>query len=286
MSVNGETGLWQDFKSGECGNFIHLISHTQKITYKDAEVYVRRQLFDDIGSLFDSSTVDTRPVLGDNKIETELQNFRPLNEESGWANPLLHRLALKFVKDRYLNPSSFLLATEGKFKDRLIIPYERDGIFYFQARLLSSFGVKYLNPGRASHGVEASKVLYPFDEFENYVLLCEGPLDAMSLQAAGINATCTQGSRLSHAQLDLVKDKKLIFAYDNDDAGQEGVEGAFTLCRTKNKSEFYVVRPPHHYKDWNDFWVAIKGDKKLMVSHVASQRRAYDFDFIVSERLA
>ena len=32
LSINTETGLWQDFKSGERGNFPQLYAHLEKIT--------------------------------------------------------------------------------------------------------------------------------------------------------------------------------------------------------------------------------------------------------------
>lgn len=36
MSINLETGLWQCFKSGEKGNFIHLYALLESISYKAA----------------------------------------------------------------------------------------------------------------------------------------------------------------------------------------------------------------------------------------------------------
>ena len=34
MSINLDTGLWQCFKSGEKGNFIHLFAKLESLTYK------------------------------------------------------------------------------------------------------------------------------------------------------------------------------------------------------------------------------------------------------------
>ena len=63
-------------------------------------------------------------------------------------------------------------------------------MIYFQARKLSSYGIKYLNPGKDSHRVQSSEMLFPFNESLDYVIVTEGPMDAIALQLNGLNATC------------------------------------------------------------------------------------------------
>lgn len=153
------------------------------------------------------------------------------------------------------NTFKYYLETEGKFKDRLIIPFEKDEImFYFQARALSHDQFpKYLNPS-VEEGVRTSHMLYPYDEEASSIVVCEGPLDAISLQLQGINATATMGCSVSQEQLDILKDFQgdIILGYDNDEAGLRGISKFDRLRKSRMMGEIFVCHPPKDFKDWND----------------------------------
>jgi len=283
MSINLETGLWQCFKSKERGNFIRLVSVLEDISYSEASVFLQKKLFDTPEKLFydPSRKIETQKTIGESQISKEIKNFRRLSPQSVTSSSLPEKLAYRFAIARKIDPTKLYVATAGKYINRLIIPYEDSkGMYYFQARQLTGDGMKYLNPSFKEHGVKSSEILYPFKESDSYVLVTEGPIDALSLQNIGVNATSTQGSMFSYAQLEYLKGKTIILAYDNDDAGKEGMQKAFRMIRAKNLKMPYIVQPPSKFKDWNDF--VICASPSQVRAHVSENVRKMDYTYDIS----
>jgi hypothetical protein len=288
MSINMGTGLWQDFKSKETGNFPQLISHIEGISEQEAHKYVGRKLFDSPEALFDVSTVRQESISNSqSEIDEEFKNFKKLNISSALiSDSLSERVASKMVITRGLQDFPFYVGMEGKYVNRLIIPYKYKGdMVYFQARNLSSYGMKYLNPGKATHGVKSSEILFPFNEMLDYVIVTEGPLDAITLQLNGLNATCIQGSMMSYTQARELRGRKIILSFDNDDAGKVGAEKARNLLLRLNTPNIQQVQPPEDYKDWNAFHIDIK-DASKMYEYISQSTRAMNFSFFVSQALS
>mgnify|MGYP003647563575 FL=1 len=288
MSINMSTGLWQDFKSKESGTFAQLISHVEGISYQEAHKYLGRRLFDSPEALFDVSTVIQKTIeVGDSKIEEEFENFQKLNLAEGLLSDNLNmRIAAKTVISRGLQSFQFYIGVEGKYSNRLIIPYKhKSGMIYFQGRRLSSFGMKYLNPGKDTHGVKSSEILFPFNEEMDYVVVTEGPLDAITLQMNGVNATCIQGSMMSYTQARTLKGRKVILSFDNDDPGKEGAKKAYNLLKRLNVPHICQVQPPSRFKDWNDFHIKAK-DTDAIFKHVVQNNHKMDFKYFLESGLA
>ena len=219
LSVNLETGLWQDFKSQEKGNFPQLVAAVEDIPYDQALKYLRTKLFDTPEHLFEIISSYPEPKPTSENTVGDIVKLRQVRSDQHQPNNLTERLA-KVYSQPQATEVQLLHRQSGRYANRIIIPYQdkRERVFYFQARNLSIMGMKYLNPSRQVTGVKSSEILYPFEKDADYVFITEGPIDAMSLQANGINATCTQGSHLSMTQAQELKDKQIIFAYDNDEA--------------------------------------------------------------------
>ena len=287
MSINSETGLWQCFKSKEKGNFLHLVSAVEGISYGEASVLLQRKLFNTPEKLFQvtKSLRDKQESISKGKtIQDEIKNFKRLSKASVVSDLLTERLAYKFALSRKINPNKLYVGIKGKYVNRVIIPFEDSkGMFYFQARQLTGFGMKYLNPSFAEYGVKASEILYPFDREESYILVSEGPIDALSLQNIGINATSTQGSVFSKSHLKELSGKKIILAYDNDEAGDNGISYARRLIRSKNLPTPYIVRPPKQFKDWNDF--VVEATSTEVKAWIAKTVTKMDFDYNLTELL-
>ena len=143
--------------------------------------------------------------------------------------------------------------------------------------------MKYLNPTSKEYGVKSSDILLPFDSIEKYVMVTEGPLDALSLKSLGVNATCTQGSNLSTEQARLLKGRYIILSYDNDTPGKDGMEKARKTILSKNVGSPYAVQPPKRFKDWNDFLVA--APKRDILCHINQNISKMDYMRTVSELL-
>jgi len=288
FSMNSDTGLWQDFKTGDKGNFIKFYSIIENISYAkaEAELVFKTFFLEDAKSTefqeAKKAIANTNPLENCELTKISLDDGDSTNKDValGWMF-LFSRGLFDFSNPRN---NEFLVCTEGRYRNRLIIPFiKNDCLFYFQARALSdSLHPKYMNPSVDS-GMRPSTVLYPFDDTADHVVICEGPLDAISLQRQGVNATCTMGSVLSYTQIDILKEfqGRIIIGYDNDEAGERGLRKADRLRREKRMPEFYVLYPPDTVKDWNEAHMEDMDLKKYLEENV----QKYDFDYEISESL-
>ena len=278
MSINVETGLWQCFKTGKKGNFISLYAESEGITYLKAQTDLIIKNFASLG--FEAPLPKKTPK---KDAEINPESLTAINIESAYSEDPKVQRAWSFLFERRLfdeetlEDAPFYLCTEGRFANRLIIPFKKDGrVYYFQARSLFGEEPKYLNP--ASEGsVRSSDVVYPFDESEDYVVVCEGPLDAVALQRQGVNATCTIGSTCSRTQAEILSEYggKVILAYDNDEAGEKGIKRFDQLRKEMRMTSFEVCPPPSGYKDWNEAHM----DKVDLLSWITEKTQTYDFEY-------
>ena len=272
LYINLDTGLWTDFKSNEKGNFYQLISHIENVPYTVARSFINKIAFDKGVNLFEVSTlnVENQAISVSRTIDGDMKDWVEVNPKTDISSTnSLKRLASNFAISRKLASFKFYVGKQGRYFQRIIIPYIDNGkCFYFQARTLVNREPKYLNPSKGLYGIKTSEILYPYDKSKEYVMVTEGPLDAMTLRAAGFNATCTQGCKMSTIQAREFKSQKVILAYDNDESGSEGFHEARKRILGQRNTNIYSCRPPADYKDWNDFWVAT--NRKDFESYVYS----------------
>ena len=246
MSINLDTGLWQCFKSGEKGNFLHLYSKLENITYK---VAYRRFLVEEFFNEGEEKNDYEK------KVEPERlpDNFQLVDPATMHAT---NSAAYLFLINRGIyDYGKFYYTTEGSYRGRIIIPYlNHTGMFFFQARALFGQEPKYLN----FRGIKSSSILFPFQYDSTAPLyVCEGAVDAMSLQLAGFNATTTISCHASRIQMDQLKyyQGPIVVAYDNDSAGYSGLRSFELLRRRVRMPAIYYCFPPSNYKDWNEAFV-------------------------------
>jgi DNA primase len=277
MSVNVDSGLWQCFKTGRSGNFVRLYSEAEGIPYFRAQRDLLIKNFEFLGE--EVPELD-RP---ETKLELDTSKLIPINLDSVDSENKKEVDAWNFLFSRALfslneeEEEPFYLCTEGKFTDRIIIPFKADGVvFYFQARALYDQSPKYLNPS-TEIAPKPSDILYPYDEEEDYLVVCEGPLDALALQRKGINATATIGSSVSPRQAEILSTfrGKIILGYDNDEAGQRGIDKFDRTRKEMRMTGFEVCPPPSGYKDWNEAHIA--GED--LFSWIMDKSQSYDFDY-------
>jgi len=288
LSVNLSTGLWQDFKSGDNGNFFHLISYLEGIPLDRARAFIMSKMFDTPEKLFQniSEIKKEQKSLYSNNIGDEFKNFKEVDlKNSKNSIHLSEKLASNFVRERKLHRCKFYVSLSGQYINRIIIPYTKNKKpYYFQARNLTSFGMKYLNPKASEYGIKSSDILYPFNKDKNYIIVTEGPLDSMSLQINGFNSTCTQGSNLSANQIKQLGDRKIILSYDNDEAGKKGIVKSRTNCLYKNMDNLYVLHPPEKYKDWNEFHV--DSNESNISDYITANIKKIDFEYFLTSKLS
>jgi len=284
MSINLETGLWQCFKTGQKGNFIKLYSILEDIHYKAAE---SKLLFQGLESGKWDLWETTEPSVEANKDivqKLDTSGFIPVNVHSYDSDNQLVVRAWKFLMDRRLfnlenfEEAPYYVSTEGKYRGRLIVPFkDYDGeVFFFQARsLMHGVSPKYLNPS-TENGVKSSNILYPFDFEADHLCICEGPSDAISLNLAGLNATCTVGSTISNVQMQTLREfeGEIILTYDNDEAGLRGITKFDVLRKKYMVPSFSVCLAPEKYKDWNDAFI----NHEDLYTWVMKEKYEYTFE--------
>lgn len=276
MSINTQTGMWQCFKSGNKGNFIHLISILEGVSYKQA--------YDKV--LISSFGIEEKEVSLDINEDHEELDFRLLipvhvgsynnySDEVQEAWNYLYKRKLFDVED----PTKIIyyITTQQKYYGRIIIPFEKNGgMYFFQARAYKE-GIypKYLNPPYKSDIRKASNILYPFDETKDYIVVTEGPIDAISFFLQGINATCTMGSNVSQLQAEQLKHIgcEIILAYDSDESGCRGISKFEKLRKELMMPKFYVALPSGS-NDWNQ-----QHAKGIDLSYAISEKQLYEWDF-------
>ena len=281
FSINTDTGLWQDFKTGNSGNFIHFVAAVENISYQKAQAKI---LFYE----FEHGPYEPLPEDEDASVPLEMpEDLIPVNIHCHSDKNQYVQKAWVFLYGRNLfnlleeDPEPYYVCTTGKYANRLIIPFKYDNdMFYFQGRTLGWETPKYLNP--TGTYVKPSNILYPFSSDEEQLVVCEGPLDAISLQLQGVNATCTMGSTISEVQSQILAEFKgeIILGYDNDEAGKRGIEKFDRLRKMNLMEEFYICTPPASYKDWNE--AHQKGED--LNKWLKQNTHKYDYDYkIVSE---
>jgi hypothetical protein len=287
MSINLDTGLWQCFKSGNKGNFTQLYAYMEGLTYAQAEADI---LFKEFDGQIDSIThtpPKAKRVEPSSATRLDELHLKSVTVEDYDSEDRLVQHAWTFLYERKLfdlesNDRTYYVSTKGRYAGRLIIPFvENSEIFYFQARALGEQTPKYLNP--SDDWPRPSHILYPFDEEADQVVICEGPLDAISLQLQGVNATCTMGCSVSELQVEALKDfgRKIIIGYDNDDAGKRGVCKFDYLRRLKRMADLYICHPPSEDKDWND--AHMRGQN--LSGFVDNHTKQYDYDYLMNHLL-
>lgn len=257
MSINLETGLWQCFKTKQRGNFIKLYAHLENLTYRKAyNKFLVEEFFNPLPEVKETTSASEKD------ISEIFEEFKPVilkDEEYNRHGPV-HRSALDLIQARHLSlsPVKFYYCDSEKedykrYTNRFIIPYTYDGaIKFFQARALGEGQQpKYMN----YKGVKASNILYPFDvESTAPLYICEGAIDAISLQILGYNATTTISSAPSRNQVEQLKyyQGELVVAFDRDEAGEKGLLAFNKLRKSLRMPAISYIFPPPPFKDWNE----------------------------------
>lgn len=282
MSVNVDTGLWQCFKTGKQGNFISFYAEAEGIGYLRAQQDLIIKNFGyEPEELPEQMRKKVEELNVDQLIEVNINSHE--SDDPVVVDAWKFLFGRKLFNEEEFDNSPYYVAKAGPYKNRIIIPFRvGEAVIYYQARAIYNDSPKYLNPP-SDAGVKSSDVLYPYDEDAEYVVVTEGPFDAISLQLKGVNATCTMGCSVSHTQADILSTFKgrIIVGYDNDSAGQEGLDRFENLRKEKRMGHIYTCNPPQGCKDWNDALV-----RGVNVSEYLQQQTSlYDFDYKVLSEL-
>lgn len=202
------------------------------------------------------------------KDRREARYFKSINTPG-----LYQSAAVEYCKKRMIPEevwSKFFYADEGKYRERVIIPfYDKNGkITFFQGRSLDpncadNKKPKYLS--RVGH-----TALYNFDFLDKSkpVAVLEGPINSIFLE----NSTATVGAGSSKDLDEKIKDYDCWFIYDNDTAGKKKA-----YKRVQEGKPVFMWRPfkfaynlPEDINDINDVVLFLKRTKKFTIAELKS----------------
>lgn len=144
------------------------------------------------------------------------------------------------------------------FQGRITIPIMDNvgRILGFGARLLNDGKPKYINT-KDTLVFNKSAVFYGIDKINwslPYIILCEGYMDVISMQQAGIeNCVATMGTSLTTAHISLIKEmgKMVYVMYDSDEAGmQASLKNMGNLEKYLIQTKWVNISP---FKDADEF---------------------------------
>lgn len=165
----------------------------------------------------------------------------PINTIASIPNELVP--TLQYIQNRSLFLEDYNFHWSPKMPDRLIIP------FYFQNKLVGYTARDVTNTNKKYRYISEQQPGYVFNldaqhDDRKFVIVCEGPIDAIS-----INGCALLGSDLKEQQISLIQQlhKTIVLVPDKDKAGQKLVKQALD-------NNWAVAMPdyPENVKDIND----------------------------------
>lgn len=243
---NSEKIIYHCFNCEVSGSFTKLYALVKNITLDQAKIELGLNSFSSVRDM----------VNGKAKVEEEavpgFHNYILVdcipeeNKEEGGIIGIYKKALLDFKKSRHIPENIRLyVAYKGKYAKRIIIPVfdEDDNIIYFQGRALSpKADRKYLNPV-----AEKSIIIPNLRSLESPVIITEGLLDSLML---GVHGTCCFGAHISEEFIERIKDKKLIVALDNDEAGYRSLRDFLSLNKYSGSVKYFLM--PEKFKEIKD----------------------------------
>ena len=150
-----------------------------------------------------------------------------------------------------------------KFWNRVIFPIMdvNNRVIGFGGRVMGDGKPKYLNSPETTI-FDKSRNLYGLNVArttrKNYLILCEGYMDVISMHQAGFNqAVASLGTALTPGQASLMKryTDNVLITYDSDEAGVKAALRAIPILKTAGLSTKVINMRP--YKDPDEFIKAL-----------------------------
>lgn len=226
VSVNKETGWFEDFVTGQNGPLSHLVSLTLGISRQDGETYLRNMFFNKTYEV----KVEEPEIKNDEKLEAEfLKDLLP---------------SYGFYKNRGISESTLQkfssgVKTYGKLNNRYVFPvFDHNGnLIGVSGRDLynNSTRPKWKTLGKKNNFIFPHHLTGKSIEDKSEVILVESIGDGLALYESGIfNFLVLFGTKISKSIiLYLIRQnvQKIIIATNNDSTSDvnAGLEGAQSI---------------------------------------------------------
>ncbi len=217
-----------------------------------------------------------------------------------WDSLIKHLYSLGYNKTDLIG--SGLVSKSSKtgnhfdsFRNRIIFPIIdlRGNVIAFGGRLLDGEGPKYLN---SPDTIVFKKTYNLFNlnnaknQKEDYLILCEGYMDVISISQHGFqNAVATLGTAITQEQARIMSryTKKVVIAYDSDEAGQKAAKKAIEYL-TSVGLEVSVLKmtgakdPDEFIKKFGKerFSLLLKGSDNYISYQILRLKEKFDIDSV------
>lgn len=262
-------GVFHCWKTDRKGSLVSLVMHVDQCSYDEAldildgtntSMSVLEKQLDEIFTA-KYSTLDAY------NIQPKSENFLALPPHCFLIDDLPasheYRIAAEMhLENRKIPTTGLYICTDGKYKNRIVIPYydESGRLIYFNARYLfnSKEVPKYRGPEKEI-GVGKGDVVYMTEWAAkgSKVYFTEGEFNAKSLRIAGFFSGAFGGKAITEVQAQIIWEHQYIpvISLDGDKAGTSALPTA-TANLLKRMERIHYIRPPAKFKDWNNMLVA------------------------------
>ena len=268
-------GCYRCWLTDNMGSLVKLVSIVDHISYEEAEELICgtqsiRTLEQKVEEFFEKKIQETKP-----ETTCELPPgtvlIENLSNKSNW-----YLKSYVYLLRRKIPLEGFYVCTEGKFIDRIVIPYkDRDGkLVYYNARAISDKNpLRYMK--MEGSNVNRSHMLYFYrhPKTKGKLFLTEGEFDTISLNMLGLDAAALGGKSLSDEQVALINGYEVVLALDNDKAGLPAIVSMGSKLLSLGVQASFV-RPPLGYKDWNQLY--IKKPSESIRDYIAKNTKPFN----------
>ncbi|MDY5576828.1 MAG: DNA primase [Lachnospiraceae bacterium] len=294
FSVNGQRQIFHCFGCGEGGNVYSFIMKYENYTFPEAVRYLAERAGVEVPKMEYSPDERKRDNLRTSLLEVNKESamyfFRLLKSESGqmgyeylrnrglsdetivkfglgyssnYKDDLYRHLKGKGYSDDILKESGLFTYTErgvyDKFANRVMFPIMdiNNKVIGFGGRVMGQGEPKYLNSPETVL-FDKSRNLYGMNyartSRKDYLLICEGYMDVISLHQAGFtNAVASLGTAFTTRQCLLMKryTKNVYLTYDSDGAGVKAALRAIPMIKEAGLTAKVINMSP--FKDPDEF---------------------------------
>jgi len=280
-------GVFHCFKTDKKGSLVKLVQLVEKCSKNDAvEILDGKEPISVLEKkLLEILGTGQNDVIKTNEVKPKLtipdHSFLISNLHS---DNIFRIKAEQYLKGRKLPIDGLYVCCDGRYKNRIIIPYydENKNLIYWNARDLGNSKLKYLGPPKEV-GVGKEDVIFMAGNWPKSgetVYVCEGEFNAITLREAEFNAAACGGKNMSDKQSLMLSKYNVVLCLDRDKAGKSGTVKMSSMIsaltvHNGSKERLKYVFPPKDVNDWNEFLV--KKNHEILHHYVTRQQKSIDY---------